>query len=229
MRAMACCVAALLAGAAGWASGAGAPAAGTSVPEQAGLPKQEPAAESGLTCYMPFAASRDHYVTGCEVPGYRMQFDLAKSWGMFMVLLPDGASIENARVYFALDTPDMRGQPVARLLENDLKGVQAGRPGTRVLKRLSHVLPLKAAGKSRDPDMSRDLGTCVGVSLAYPAAHSHFPYETYFICDAGSKRYALMLSLSALSEREMDAAMPAFLKWMDVPQTVRDAGARPAP
>ncbi len=215
MRAKAWCAAALLlAGAPCWAADA-EPAPGSAVAEQKGLPKQEAAAESGLTCYMPYAASRDHVVTGCEVPGYRMQFDLAKSWGMFMVLLPDGASVGNARVYFALDTPELRGQTVAGLFENDLKGLQASRPGTRILKRLAHTLPLTGGGTGR--------GKCSGVSVAYSAANSHFPFETYFICDGGSRRYALMLSLSAMSQQEMEAAMPAFLKWMDVPQTVRDA------
>jgi hypothetical protein len=224
MKAIACSVAAVvMLSAHAWAAGgasAVAPAPGA-VAGHGRVPQQEPAAASGLTCYMPYAASRDHLVTGCEVPGYRMQFDLAKSWGMFMVLLPDGASVETARVYFALDTPDLRGQPVTRLFENDLKGLQANRPGTRVLKRLTHTLPLPGAAKGH--------GQCAGVSVAYPAQNSHFPFETYFICDGGSKRYALMLSLSAMSQQEMDAAMPAFLKWMDVPQTVRDVEVRPAP
>jgi hypothetical protein len=202
-------VAMLMMGAPCWAAGAV-----PTVEELKGLPKQEPAAKSGMTCYMPYAASRDHLVTGCEVPGYRMQFDLAKQWGMFMVLLPDGMSIENAPVYFAVDTPATDGQPLQKLFDNDLKGLQASRPGTRIVKRLAHTLPVQGGGKGA--------GQCVGVRVAYPAQNSRFPYETYFICDTGSKRYALMLSLSAMTERDMDAAMPDFLKWMDVPQTVRD-------
>jgi hypothetical protein len=221
MKARAWCMAVVLVtGAPCWAAGAT-----QKVEELRGLPRQEPAAESGMTCYMPYAASRDHMVTGCEVPGYRMQFELAKSWGMFMVLLPDGATVENARVYFAVATPELRGQPLRKLFEDDLKGLQAARPGTRVVKHLHHTLPLKlgSGGRGGAPDKAmKDLGGCEGVSVVYPAQNSRFPYETYFICKAGSKRYALLLSLSAVTQPDMEAAMADFLKWMDVPQTVRD-------
>lgn len=221
MRGMACCMAAMLVfGAPACAAGVASavlPGLQTSAASAPAAPQQEAAGESGLKCYMPYAASGDHVAAGCEIPGYRMNFGLARQWGMFMVLLPEDAGIEDARVYFSLDTPAFDGHPLQELFEADLKGLQASRPGTRIVKRLTHTLPIKGSGK------------CEGVSVAYPPENSHFPYETYFICDAGSKRYALMLSLSAMSQQDMDAAMPAFLKWMDVPQTVRDAQARKSP
>jgi hypothetical protein len=175
-------------------------------------------APSGMTCYMPYSVNRDHLVTGCEIPGYRMDYDAARAWGMFMVLLPDGVDApEHAPYYFGVDTLAFAGRSLQGLLDADFKSLQGKRPGTRAVKRLRHTLPIKGSGR------------CVGLSVVYPKKVAYFPYETYYLCEGGSKRYALMLTLSAASQRQMRAAMPAFLRWMDVPQTVRDAGMSETP
>lgn len=169
-------------------------------------------ARSGMSCYMPEAASMDHLVMGCPVPGYHMRYDLAQKLNIFMVLLPDGVkSLDDAPRYFALDTLPFRGASPQALLDADFKGVLAQRPGTRVLKKLTHALPGKRGGQ------------CAGLTLAYPKEQADFPYETYFICNAGSEHYALLLSLNTRSRTEMAAAMPDFMKWMDEPQSVVDA------
>ncbi len=197
-------------------------------PAWAGNAAAREQAPSGMTCYMPYSVNRDHLVTGCEIPGYRMDYDAAKAWGMFMVLLPDGVDApEHAPHYFGADTLAFAGHSLQGLLDADFKSLQGKRPGTRAVKKLRHTLPVKGGGK------------CVGLSVIYPKKVAYFPYETYYLCEGGSKRYALMLSLSAISQRQMRAAMPAFLRWMDVPQTVRDAdipatpgageGGRPSP
>ncbi len=199
MRGMAYCLVALLAAAPAW----GGEADGGK-------------AASGMTCYMPYSVNRDHLVTGCEIPGYRMDYDVARAWGMFMVLLPDGVDTpEHAPVYFGADTLAYAGRTLQELVDADFKSLRSRRPGMRVLKKLRHILPIEGGG------------SCLGLSVVYPRTAVYFPYETYFICDAGSRRYALMLSLSAASQKKMQAAMPAFLKWMDVPQAVRDADMRP--
>jgi hypothetical protein len=211
MKAMAWCVAGmLLAGTACWAAeGASAVSQGKTADAATQNGDREPA--PGTTCYMPYAASRDHLVLGCEIPGYRMRYDLAQQLDLFMVLLPDGAdTFRQARFYFSEDTLPMDGHSPQAILEADFKNVLAKRPGTHLVKKLTHTLPI------------RDGGKCTGLSLAYPKKVASFPYETYFICDGGSRHYALLLSLSARSSKAMDAAMPDFIRWADVPQEVRD-------
>lgn len=211
MKAMAWCMASmLLAGTACWAADA-APHVSNGKTVEPGPPSgaQEPA--PGTTCYMPYATSHDHLILGCEILGYRMRYDLAQRLGIFMVLLPDGANtFGQAQLYFSEDTLPLDGDSPQAILDADFKTVLAKRPGTRLVKKLTHTLPIKDGGK------------CTGLSVAYPKKVASFPYETYFICDGGSRHYALLLSLSAKSSEAMDAAMPDFLKWMDVPQEVRD-------
>lgn len=205
MRLLAICIAALLMFAApAWAQGGAG---------DGGL------APSGMTCYMPYSASRDHVVTGCEIPGYRMNYDAAQAFGILMVLLPDGvASVQNTPLYFGVGTLPFKGRSLKGLLAADFRRLRAQRPGTRILKHLGHRLPMKAAGKGS--------GSCVGLALAYPDHAAYLPYETYFICKSASRRHALVLVLGAQSRERMDAAMPDFLKWMDVPQAVRDVTVR---
>jgi hypothetical protein len=205
MRLLAVCIAALFTFAApAWAQGGAG-----------GL------APSGMTCYMPYSASRDHVVTGCEIPGYRMNYAAAQAFGILMVLLPDGvASVRNTPLYFGVATLPFKGRSLNALLAADFRRLRARRPGTRILEHLSHRLPIRAAGK--------DSASCVGLALAYPRHVAYLPYETYFICRSASQRYALVLVLGAESRARMKAAMPDFLKWMDVPQAVRDVTVRQA-
>ncbi len=174
-----------------------------------------------LTCYMPTSVRNDHMVMGCEIPGYHMRYDLAQAVNIFMVLLPDGKDdIEQVSAYFALDTlPYDEGEPLNKFFDADLKGVLSKRPAVKVVKRLTHTLH---SGKNE--------GACVGAVLLYPrdqgnllqGKRTKFPYEAYFFCEAGSAHYLLYASVEAVSEKALDAAMPAFLKWLDVPQRVAD-------
>ncbi len=213
MRLIALCIAALLFAAPAWAADAAARDQEKKLAEKkSGHPELGRAGEpqTGPACYMPYSARRDHLVMGCEVPGYRMHYDIAQAWKMFMILLPENVdALEQSPLYFGADTLDFHDLSLQGLFDADLSGLEKNRPGTRVVKKLSHTLPVK------------DSGNCLGMSLEYPKDKARFPYETYFICEAGSKHYALMLSLSARSQKDMDAAMPAFLKWMDL-HTVND-------
>ena len=80
----------------------------------------------------------------------------------------------------------------------------------KVLRDLTHTLPVGAGGK------------CLGAELAYPTESSAFPRETFFICETGSKNYAIMLSLGARTKKAMGDANSTFMKWMNVPQMVKD-------
>lgn len=214
MKLIAICIAALLASAPAWAADAAArdQEKKQAEPKKNGQPELGRAGEpqTGPACYMPYSSRHDHLVMGCEIPGYRMHYDIAQAWKIFMILLPENVnSIDQSPAYFAMNTLDFHGFPLRELFDADLKGVEKSRPGTRVVKKLTHTLPVEGSGN------------CLGMTLLYPEDKARFPYETYFICEAGSKHYALLLSLSAVSQKDMDAALPAFLKWMDL-QTVRD-------
>lgn len=206
MKLLAICIAALLTfGAPAWAKGAGAGSGDGRL------------APSGMTCYMPYSASRDHVVTGCEIAGYRMNYDAAQAFGILMVLLPDGVkSTRHAPLYFGVDALPYKGRSFRAVFRADLKRLRAQRPGTRILKRLHHRLPGKRGG------------ACQGAALAYPYHAAYLRYETYFVCRSRSKRYALVLVMGAKSRARMKAAMPDFLKWMNVPQAVRDVKVREA-
>ncbi len=221
MRLIALCIAALLAAAPAWAADAAARDQEKKLAEQkkSGHPELGRAGEpqTGPVCYMPYSARHDHLVMGCEIPGYRMHYDIAQTWKMFMILLPENVdALEQSPLYFGADTLDFDGLSLQGLFDADLKGIEENRPGTRAVNKLTHTLPVEGSGN------------CLGMSLLYPKDKARFPYETYFICAAGSKRYALMLSLSAKSQKDMDAALPAFLKWMDL-QTVRDFNIKVVP
>jgi hypothetical protein len=97
------------------------------------------------------------------------------------------------------------------LFDDDIADIIQRRPGTRVVKSLAHQLPLSTAG------------TCVGAELAYPSELTAFTNECFYLCDTGSKKYSIMLSLGARSKEALDKAYPSFMKWIDVPQSVRDA------
>lgn len=202
MRLLAICIAALLViPASAWAKDAG----------------DGGRAASGMTCYMPYSASRDHVINGCEIAGYRMNEAAADAFGILMVLLPDGVkSVRDTPLYFGVDTLPLKGRSLGAVLNADLKRLRAQRPGTRILKRLHHRLPGKGGG------------ACLGVALTYHNHAAYLPYENYFVCRSRSKHYALVLVLGAQSLERMRAAMPDFLKWMDVPQAVRDVPPRQA-
>ncbi len=173
-------------------------------------------------CYMPTSVRHDHMVMGCEIPGYHMRYDMAQAVHIFMVLLPDGKDdLEQVPAYFALDTlPHDEGMPLDQFFDADLKGVLSKRPALKVVKRLTHTLH---SGKNE--------GACVGAILLYPKGEGNllqgkrtkFPYEAYFFCEAGSSHYLLLAAMEAVSKKELDDAMPAFLKWLDVPQRIADA------
>lgn len=175
-------------------------------------PKTSEDAKNGdLTCYMPYSVRHDHMVMGCEIQGYHMRYDLAQQWHIFMVLLPNGVnSIEKAGTYFSIDTFDLNGGSMKQLFEADIKGIQAKRPGTKLVKQLAHKLPLGERGE------------CVGAEIEYSKKLTAFPNEIYFMCDGGSGKYAIMLSLGARTQKQLVEAEPLFLKWMDVPQVIRD-------
>lgn len=174
--------------------------------------------ETGKECYFSIAASNDHIVSGCDISGYHLRYDLAKSMKVFMVVLPDRADgFEKADVYFVLDTFSLKGHSVEELFEHDWKGTAKKLPGIKVVKRLTHTLNLN--GKK---------GECYGQTILYPNGYSnfyqgkqkHFRYETYYFCWAGNKDYALFASLEAVSLKALEKATPAFLKWLDLPQMV---------
>lgn len=174
--------------------------------------------KADLNCYQSIANSEDHMVLGCEIPGYHMRYDLAKPRKIFMVLLPDGADgFEQAQAYFALDTFPLYGGSVQSLFEADWKGTAKKLPGSKVVKRLKHVLHFKGVD-----------GPCFGQTVVYPKGHgnlfqskrANFRYETYYFCRTGSRDYALFASLEAVSQKALDKATPAFMKWLDQPQMV---------
>ena len=165
--------------------------------------------DSGLNCYLPYSVKRDHTVAGCEVPGYHMRYDIAKKGKIFMILLPDGAdSVKNSATYFSIDTFSLEGGSLQQLFDADIKAMVNDRPGTKIIKNLTYQLPVK------------DSGACLGAELAYPSAE--FPHEIFFMCDTGSKNYAIMLSLGARTKKALAEAHPIFLKWLEVPQMVKD-------
>ncbi len=173
--------------------------------------KSEKKASAEPQCYLPYAASRDHMVTGCEVPGYHMRYDLAKVSGAFMILLPDGAnSINNTPNYFSIQTLSLDGGTLQDLFNADVKNTLEDKPGTKVVKRLTYQLPGSSGG------------SCFGAVMEYHSKLAEFTNETFYICDTGSKKYAILLALGARTKKAMEAANPAFIKWMNVPQIVRD-------
>jgi hypothetical protein len=164
-----------------------------------------------LKCYLPYSVKKDHMVMGCEVAGYNMRYDLAQKSGVFMILLPNGAnSIKEASTYFSVQTVSFEGRSLQQLIDADIKGILTEKPGTEVIKNLSHSFP-------------SHYSACLGVELAYPAASAAFPNESFYLCDTGSKYYAIVLSLGGRSKNAMDEAYPTFLNWMDIPHMVKDA------
>ena len=163
-----------------------------------------------LRIYMPYSANKDHMVIGTEIHGYNMRYDLARQNGIFMVLLPNGyESMAKTPVYFAIDTLSLDGGSLENLYAHDLQGIVKGEPDTRILRR------------NLGSELSR-AGTCFGAELMYREDRRAFPWERFFICKSRSKRYAIMLSLGARTERELRKHYPAFVKWADAPQVVTD-------
>ncbi len=165
-----------------------------------------------LNCYMPYSVKRDHMVVGCEIPGYHMRYDLAKQSNIFMVLLPNGFdSLESSPVYFSIDTLSLDGGSLKELFDHDIEGIVADKPGTKIVKNLQHKLNIKTEGD------------CLGAQLAYPKELAAFPFETFFVCNTGSKKYAIMVSMGARTEKDLMSHQAAFMKWVDIPQMVKDA------
>jgi hypothetical protein len=168
---------------------------------------------SDLKCYLPYSVKKDHMVAGCEVSGYHIRYDLAQEAGAFMILLPNGArSLGEASTYFSIQTFPFDGRSLKQILEVDVKEILDNNPGTKIVKNLAHKQPSSTGG-----------GICVGTELAYPAQSAAFPSEAFYMCDTGSNTYAIMLSLGGRNRKAMLEAYPTFMKWVDVPQTVKDA------
>jgi len=183
-----------------------------SLPAQTALPagKAKVPDEKELRIYMPYSDNKDHMVIGREIRGYHMRYDLAQQSGIFMVLLPVGyESLARTPVYFAIDTLSLDGGSLENLYNNDLQGIVKGEPGTRIVRR----------------DLGSDLsqaGTCLGAELRYPEERRAFPWERFFICKSRSKRYAIMMSLGARTEKDLTKHYRAFVTWADAPQVVSD-------
>ncbi len=162
--------------------------------------------------YMPCSASDDHMVIGAEISGYHMRYDLAKDHGLFMILLPDGYdSLARAPVYFAIDTLSFEGGTLDNLYEEDILAILEDEPGTRALR------------QDLGPELTR-AGRCLGAELAYPEDRRAFPRERFFICKSpASQKYAILLSLGARDQQEMELHYPSFLSWADIPQMVHDS------
>jgi len=94
-----------------------------------GAPKQK------LECYLPYASSKDHIVSGCEIDGYHLRYDIAKDAGIFMAVLPNGfRGLEDTPTFFAINTLSFDGNSLKKLFENDQKGMLTDNPKTKVVK-----------------------------------------------------------------------------------------------
>jgi hypothetical protein len=166
-----------------------------------------------LKCYLPYSVKKDHMVAGCEVSGYHVRYDLAQENGAFMILLPNSAhSLKEASTYFSIQTFPFDGRSLKQILDVDVREILDNNPGTKIVKNLAHKQPSATGG-----------GTYVGTELAYPAQSAAFPSESFYMCDTGSNTYAIMLSLGGRNRKVMLEAYPTFMKWVDVPQMVKDA------
>ena len=167
-------------------------------------------ADSNSKCYSPYSSSKDHMITGCEIPGYRMHSDIAQQAGILMVLLPEGFSdLDKAPVFFMVNTLELGDGDVQSLFTADLKTMLADKPKIKVTDHTVSEKPKK-------------MGTCVGARLKLPAGE-HFPYELYYICKNKSSKYAIQIGLQARTEDLLRKHKSRFLKWADIPQLVVDA------
>ncbi len=174
-----------------------------------GTPDKKP--EAGPNVYMPYARSMDHMVIGVEIAGYHMRYDIAQEYDFFMVLLPNRYDdLDDAPVYFAINTFPFDGYTVKQTLENDLKALKKTSRNLKITRRMDGSLIPKA-------------GKCYGAELAYPENERQFPYEAFYFCKSRSKRYAIMMSLGAKTKNDLKKHMGNFLVWANAPQIVKDA------
>jgi hypothetical protein len=167
--------------------------------------------EAGPNIYLPYAKSRDHLVVGVDISGYHMRYDLAKRANIFMVLLPDNfKNLDDAPVYFSIDTFALSNYTIKQTLENDLKTMKRESPDLNVVKKMGGSLIPKA-------------GECYGAELAYPENERQFPYEIFYFCKSRSKKYSIMMSMGAKTKADLYQHLPNFLVWADAPQIVKDA------
>ena len=167
--------------------------------------------EAGPNIYMPYARSRDHLVVGVEISGYHMRYDIAQEYDFFMALLPDKYnSLDDAPVYFAINTFPFDGYTVKQTLENDLKALKKSSKRLKITKRM-------------DAEQIPKAGECYGAEVAYPEAERQFPYESFYFCKSRSKKYAIMMTLGAKTKKDLEKHMPSFLVWANAPQIVKDA------
>ncbi len=163
-----------------------------------------------LKIYLPLAASNDHMVVGMEIPGYHMRYDLAQPRGIFMILLPNGFEWQDTPVYFAINTFAFDGWTVKSTLHNDIKGIKEADPNLKIVR----------------DDLGKELksaGECYGAEVEYAKEEGRpFPYERFYFCNSRSKKYALFLSVSARSKKELDKRLNDFIFWADLPQIVVD-------
>jgi hypothetical protein len=168
--------------------------------------------EPGQQSYMPISATGDHMLIGREIPGYKMRYDLAKQAGYSMVLLPQSStSFETTAIYFAAATLPRKEGSLKDFVAVDMKAIMDYRIGTKVVR-------------SAQRDLPHGAGACEGAQMAYPPETTAFAHELFFLCDAGSEKHALLLSLNAKTPDALSAAEPDFYRWMDVPQRVEDEG-----
>lgn len=159
-------------------------------------------------CYMPYSANKDHIVTGCDIDGFHMRYDIAKQAGIFMVILPDGYDqLPDSPVFFTADTLSLENKTLKNLFDADLKNILEKKSNIQLITKKLKPKPKK-------------MGNCLGGELILTG--SPFPYERYFICKNDSKKYAIQIQIQAKTKDDLLKYFPFFLKWADVPQFVKD-------
>jgi hypothetical protein len=165
--------------------------------------------KEGSRIYMPYSKSKDHMVVGVEIPGYHMRYDIAQSFNIFMVLLPDGFDdMEKTPVYFSIDTFALDTFTVKETFENDIKTLSKDIKGLKVVEKFDGKKLSKA-------------GECYGAEVEYPK-DSKFPYEVFYFCKNNSNKYAILLSIGAKDKKSLNKHLPNFIKWANAPQIVTD-------
>jgi hypothetical protein len=158
--------------------------------------------EAGPNIYMPYARSMDHLVVGVEIAGYHMRYDIAQEYDFFMALLPDHYdSLDDAPIYFAINTFPFDGFTVKQTFENDLKALRKTSRGLRITKRMD----------GSDPKS----GECYGAELAYPETEGSSRTRRFIFAKV-RVHYAIMMTIDQ-NEKDLKKQFFQFIVWANAP------------